>query len=30
VLRSKCDELAALKGSEDELQQTLAVNANTG
>jgi transposase len=25
VLRSKCDELAALKGSEDELQQTLAL-----
>ncbi len=25
VLRAKCDELAALKGSEDELQQTLAL-----
>jgi transposase len=25
ALRAKCDELAALKGSEDELQQTLAL-----
>lgn len=25
VLRAKCDELAALKGSEDELQQTLSL-----
>src|SRR5262245_46018227 len=25
VLRAKCDELAALKGSEEELQQTLAL-----
>jgi transposase len=25
VLRAKCDELAAIKGSEDELQQTLAL-----